>query len=182
VARALSPTTELAGSEQRPGGAGGGLRAGTRRALCWAAIGLTPGAGLAGTGCQKAGPPPGPALAASAATPAALFPLGGTAWRVEEIEGRLPEDRAAPTLAFDGSRRVNGSTGCNRYFAPLTVGGSTLEVGQIAATRMACPPAILDQEGRFVKALAAVRGYRLEGATLWLLDAAGRTLLRLVRA
>ena len=48
-------------------------------------------------------------------------------------------------------------------------------------TRRACPPAVMDQEQRFVAALAAARAYRQEGDVLLLLDEGGRPLLRLSR-
>jgi heat shock protein HslJ len=44
---------------------------------------------------------------------------------------------------------------------------------------MACVPAAMDQEQRFHAALAAVRGWRLDGTILHLADEAGTTLIRL---
>jgi heat shock protein HslJ len=175
VARSLILRGARGGSEQRGGGPAG---PGSRRARRWAAIGIALGAGLAGPGCQRPGAPPGPAI--SAATPTAAFPLDGTTWRAEELGGQRTEGATA-TVTFEGASRVAGSTGCNRYFAPLSVSGFALRVGEIAMTRMACSAALMDQETRFVAALAAVRGYRQEGEALRLVDESERTLLRLVR-
>ena len=86
------------------------------------------------------------------------------------------------TLAFEGDQRVSGSTGCNRYTAPLSVTGTSIRVGVIAMTRMACPPPVMDQESRFTAALEAARGFRQEGDVLRLLDEQGRSLLRFTRA
>ena len=146
-----------------------------------AAVGLVLGAGVAAAGCQTPGSPPAPVPATSAGASAAAFPLGGTTWQVEEIEGRRAGDPAAPTVMFEGAQRVAGSTGCNRYSGPLDVRGLALRVSATAMTRMACPPAVMEQESRFVAALAAVRGYRQDGDALLLVDDSGRTLLRLVR-
>jgi len=44
---------------------------------------------------------------------------------------------------------------------------------------MACPPAVMGQEDRFLAALSAVRKARREGDTLLLLDESGRVLMRL---
>ena len=139
------------------------------------------GAGLAVAGCQSTGATPPSAPVTAAAAPAAAFPFGGTTWRVEEIDGRPAGEPGAPTVTFDGVQRVAGSTGCNRYSAPVEVSGPAMRVGVIVTTRMACPPAVMDQEGRFVTALAAIRGYRQDGDALRLVDESGRTLLRLVR-
>jgi putative lipoprotein len=131
-------------------------------------------------GCQTAGPP---ALAASAAsTPPASSPLAGTSWRAEEIQGQPVTADATSTITFEGPARAVGSTGCNRFVAPLDVAGTTLRLGEIAMTRRACPSAVMDQEQRFVTALAAARAYRQEGDVLLLLDEKGRSLLRLSRS
>ena len=88
----------------------------------------------------------------------------------------------ASTLTFEGDQRVAGSTGCNRYTAPMTATDTSLRVGVIAMTRMACPPAVMDQETRFTAALEIARGYRQEGDVLTLLDEQGRLILRFTRA
>jgi putative lipoprotein len=100
---------------------------------------------------------------------------------VDEIDGRRVQGSDAPTLAFDGGQRVSGSGGCNRYTGALTAAGTGLRVGEVAMTRMACPPAVMEVESRFVTALAAVRGYRLAGDALELVDESGRRRLRLIR-
>jgi heat shock protein HslJ len=100
---------------------------------------------------------------------------------VDEIDGRRVQGSDAPTLTFDGAQRVSGSSACNRYTASLTAAGSGLRVRDVAMTRMACPPAVMELESRFVTALAAVRSYRLEGDALELVDESGRLRLRLSR-
>lgn len=47
---------------------------------------------------------------------------------------------------------------------------------------MACEPPAMEVEQRFLDALAAVRGWRLEGPALLLTDGAGATVMRLLRA
>ncbi len=128
---------------------------------------------LGAFGCQSGAP---------AASSTATFLLGGTTWRAAEIEGRATDAEVASTLTFEGDQRVSGSTGCNRYTAPLSVTGTSIRLGVIAMTRRACPPPVTDQETRFIAALEAARGYRQEGDVLWLLDEQGRSLLRFARA
>jgi putative lipoprotein len=131
-------------------------------------------------GCESAARPArGPAAALTAT---ASPPLAGTSWRAEEIRGQRVGVDAASTLTFEGPGRAVGSTGCNRYAAPLEIAATTIRLGEIVMTRRACPPAIMDQEQRFVAALAAARTYRQEGDVLILLDETGRPLLRLSRS
>jgi heat shock protein HslJ len=113
--------------------------------------------------------------------PPGSFPLTGTAWVADEIDGQRVVDGVVSTIAFDGWAQAVGSTGCNRYVAPFHIAGSTLRLGDIAVTRRACPPAVMDQEHRFVVSLGAIRAYHQEGETLWLLDEAGHVLVRLTR-
>lgn len=134
---------------------------------------------LAVLGCQTSGPP-GPATSPSS-TLSGAFPLSGTVWVADAIDGKRVVDGVASTITFEGRAQAVGSTGCNRYVAPLHVAGSTLRLGDIAMTRKACPPTVMDQERRFVVALGAVRTYHQEGDTLWLLDETANVLVRLVR-
>ena len=129
-------------------------------------------------GCRSVAPTAqSPAAAAPPATPT----LVGTSWIAEEIEGSGGLDQVQSTLTFESAERIAGSTGCNRYFAPIQITDTTLRFGAGGSTRRACPPAVLDQERRFLAALEAVRAYRRDGNTLWLLDDSGRTRMRLTR-
>ena len=112
-----------------------------------------------------------PALAASIAAAALVLPMAsasaqgastgidGTAWLVEDIAGRGVIDRAQTTISFDAPGRVSGSTGCNRYTGVATLEGEALRFGQLATTRRACVPALMDQEQKFIRAMQDVRSY-----------------------
>jgi heat shock protein HslJ len=134
---------------------------------------------LAVLGCQTARSPA--PLTSPASTRPGAFPLAGMVWLVDEIDGQPVAGAVASTIAFDGRAQAVGSTGCNRYVAPLHIAGSTLRLGDIAMTRRACPPAVMDQERRFVVALGAIRTFHQEGEALWLLDEAGNVRVRLIR-
>ena len=92
---------------------------------------------------------------------ASLAPLEGREW----VLRRLSSTEAAPaepegTLVVDGDR-VSGSSGCNRYHGSVGEGetATSLTVGPLAATRMACPPERMDLEQRYTAALQGARSW-----------------------
>jgi putative lipoprotein len=106
--------------------------------------------------------------------------LTGT-WVAQDIAGRGVIDDAQSTVSFEAGNQIDGATGCNRYFGRTTVEGENLAFGPLGTTRMACAPAVMDQERKFLDALAATRSYRFEGPYLFLQDASGTALVRLIR-
>ncbi len=131
-------------------------------------------AGLAGVSALVLLPATQAAALASSA-PAAW--LENTAWVVERLGERPPVDSTTLTLRFENGR-VAGSDGCNRYGAPVTVRGTTLQVSPRGmTTKMACPPAVMQQAEAFQSALRNSRAFRLDGQRLRLLAADGRPLL-----
>jgi len=108
--------------------------------------------------------------------------LVGTTWVADGIEGAGVLAGVPSTLTFESAERVVGSTGCNQYFAPLTLVGTALRFGPAGSTRRACSPAIMDQERRFLAALETVRTYRVHDGVLSLLDEDARDLIRFTRA
>lgn len=118
------------------------------------------------------------AVSASAGGPALAqdFPQGK--WLAEDIGGRGVADGIQTTIEIAGDRSVSGSGGCNRYHGKADVSDGGVSIGPLAATRMACPPAAMDQERKFFDALAQARGWKLDGGKLLLLDGLGTTLVR----
>ena len=106
--------------------------------------------------------------------------LIGSTWLVEDIGGRGVIDNAQTTIAFDAEGGVAGSGGCNRYFGPVIIEGSAISFGDLGATRMACVPALMDQEQKFLDAIAATRSYRPDdsGKKLVFLGEDGAMLIR----
>jgi putative lipoprotein len=121
-----------------------------------------------------------PANSPPAIAEPAQSPLIGTSWLAEDIGDRGVIDNAQTTITFDGGGGVAGSGGCNRYFGPVTIEGSTISFGDLGATSMACVPALMDQEQKFFDALAASRSYRFDdpGNKLVFLGEDGTTLVR----
>lgn len=103
--------------------------------------------------------------------------LRGAEWVVEDIGGRGIIDSSRVTIRFLGDNRVVGQSSCNRYFGPWNLTGEGLEMGQMAGTLMACAPALMQQEGRFLEMLSEVQRFRIgQNGELILTTADGDTL------
>jgi putative lipoprotein len=123
-------------------------------------------------------------LAALAATfPAASqTDLTGSHWLAEDIMGGGVVDRAQSTLQPLPDGRVAGSSGCNRFNGSGVISGGKVAIGALATTRMACPPAIMDQEQKFLAALGKAARYETTSSgALILRDSRGAALMRFTR-
>ncbi len=108
--------------------------------------------------------------------------MAGTSWLAEDIGRRGVLDNPPTTMSFDQAGRVGGSGGCNRYGGPVEVSGETIRFGPLASTRMACAPAIGDQEERFFAALqSATRFVFTAEGKLVLYDATGDAVVTFSR-
>jgi len=58
------------------------------------------------------------------------------------------------TLVFTGESGAGGSGGCNQWVTDVKLGRTSIQFGAIGSTRMACEPEVLDQEQRYLTALA----------------------------
>ena len=103
------------------------------------------------------------------------------AWHVETIAGKATDPDVKTWLEFEGAGTVDGSGGCNSLFGAYSAEGGTFRIGPLAVTRKACPPKILGQEKDFLKAVPAVRDFRLEAESqvLVLLNGSGEEVMRL---
>ncbi|CCG96896.1 conserved hypothetical protein; putative exported protein [Marinobacter nauticus ATCC 49840] len=86
--------------------------------------------------------------------------LAGSQWMVEEIDGEPVLEGSEVTIGFNDEGRVFGSSSCNRYNGGWHIQGQELVFSQMAATRMACPETLMQQENRFLKLLGDVHGYQ----------------------
>ena len=94
--------------------------------------------------------------------------LTGTAWQLEDLGGRGVIDNSMVTLEFPEAGRAAGRGGCNRFFGSVELNGESIKFGQMGATRMACAEALMDQEGRYLKALESAQRYTMSGDELLL--------------
>jgi putative lipoprotein len=104
--------------------------------------------------------------------------LESVTWVAEDI-GRLGViDNLQSTLRIE-SGRVSGNAGCNRFGGSAQIAEGQLTFGRLLSTKMACPPAVMAQESRFLEALGVARSYSFEGSALLLRDVSGVVLMRL---
>jgi putative lipoprotein len=127
-------------------------------------------AGMLAGGCKSA-----------SSTSGETINLVGTSWLVEDIDGRGVIDNLQSTIRFDTDGRVSGMGGCNRYFGSVTIDGGSISFGPLGATQMACPPAIMDQEDRFLRALANARRFETKNGLLYVFGDGQAPLLRFSR-
>jgi heat shock protein HslJ len=130
-----------------------------------------------------AGSAPGAKAPAEDAKPTASTAFEGTEWRLVDVGGvtAIPgrADRPA-SVSFDReSASVHGTSGLNSFFGPYALDGAKLRVENVAMTKMAGPPELMQQESAFVSALHSARSWRVNGDELELLDEKGAVLARL---
>lgn len=104
-------------------------------------------------------------------------------WLAEDIGGGGVVDGPRTTLEISADGRFSGHGGCNRYGGRLTAEGESISFGPAVATQMACQPAAMDQEGKFLTALRDIAGFSYDESTvkLTLTDRAGKPLVVLSR-
>jgi heat shock protein HslJ len=107
----------------------------------------------------------------TANTPTAAT-LAGTEWILEDLGGTGVLDRVQATLSFPkdyvSTEKISGNGSCNRFMGSAKVVAGVIEVGPLATTQMACVPAVMDQETRYLKALQAAERVALDGPHLFL--------------
>lgn len=115
------------------------------------------------------------AIAWPSAPPKARGGLAGSEWRVVEIAGAKAGH--AGTLRFTQTS-VRGKAACNAFFGAFRESQNSIEIAGINTTRMLCAGR-MELEQALLGSLPRVRSYRVDGATLLLLDADGRAVARL---
>ncbi|WP_017666730.1 META domain-containing protein [Sandarakinorhabdus sp. AAP62] len=91
-------------------------------------------------------------------------------WQIADLNGGGPV--AGGRLMFDpgdhGTSRLSGTAGCNRFNGNWKQDGAVLQLGPMAATRMACPPPAMAIEQRVLALLEAANSviYLADGAAI----------------
>ena len=65
------------------------------------------------------------------------------------------------TIEFLDDDRVAGRGSCNRFMGGWNLTGEGLSFSQLASTRMACAPALMNQEQRFLELMSEVHHFRI---------------------
>lgn len=109
--------------------------------------------------------------------------LAGTRWVLETL-GEAPvevaenaDDRPYVMLSAE-DEGVSGFTGVNFVSGTYERDGDSLRFGTLISTRRAGPPALMQQEIEFTRALDQTAGWRIREGALELLDADGNVLAR----
>lgn len=113
-------------------------------------------------------------LSGCAGLPATL--LDGD-WQVATLDGKSLRGGAKITLSFRNGI-ISGLAACNRFNGRLTLTAEGLSIGPLAATRMACPPVLMQAETATFAALAATTGFDIDpDGQLLLLGPSGPLLI-----
>lgn len=115
---------------------------------------------------------------AEPAAPAASLEHGP--WRLTGLAGApLPagQGRSAVTVNFEAGR-VHGFSGCNQFMGAYRFDGTTLVLGPVGGTMMACPGPAMALERRFLDAFSGVMQVAFPQDGLVLTPANGRDALR----
>jgi heat shock protein HslJ len=114
--------------------------------------------------------------------------LSGTSWRVtsvnngkQAVTSLVKDSKLTSVFSADGNK-ISGSAGCNNYNASYKAAGKTIKIGTIATTRKMCakPTGVMEQEALFLKALATVATYQIDGKRLELRTADGALAVMLI--
>ncbi|MFX0542666.1 META domain-containing protein [Roseovarius sp. S4756] len=89
--------------------------------------------------------------------------LTGGPWGIEYIGDRGVIDRSPATLSFQPDGALAGNASCNRLVGEYTAGpGGAMELSPTATTRMACLPALMEQEQRLLALLPEITRYEID--------------------
>lgn len=123
---------------------------------------------------------PIPAPTSTATSMPESDPLAGTRWEVVNFNNGSALvsliDGTRITIEFGQDSRVTGNSGCNTYFAPYQVDGSSITIGQPGGSQQLCsePEGIMEQEAEFLNALPTSATFRIDGNMLEMSTAGGQ--------
>ena len=101
--------------------------------------------------------------------------LIGTEWRPVKI-GNTAVYNLTPYFRFNEDRKVIGHGGCNGFGGMYRLGERRVKFKDLYSTLMLCPPAIMNNERGFLRALRNAKRLKRNGSKLVLIDNAGRKL------
>lgn len=134
------------------------------------AVGLVLAAVVGAAGCAST-------AAAPAAQGSSTLFLAKTNWVAEDINKAGLIDNSRVTLSFSGDDKIAGAAGCNRFFGGYREAEKNLTISGVGATKMACAPALMDQEGKYLSILGAAQSFALNDRGGLIITAAdGRTV------
>ena len=103
--------------------------------------------------------------------------LTNTTWKLVSYG---PADKPTPavpsvdtSLVFEDNGKVSGTMGCNQFGGEYKVKGDQITFGPLAATLMACPEPIMNQESAVLGILSGTVTYKADGSLLTITGADG---------
>lgn len=81
----------------------------------------------------------------------------GAEWIVEDLAGAGIIDRSRITVEFFDENRFAGRASCNRYGGQYELTAEGVSFDYMQATKMACAPALMNQEDRFLELMSKVK-------------------------
>ncbi len=148
-------------------------------AMCAVVIGTAVLAPVLLGGCSKA------VAIAKGQQPVVAGTLEGGPWLVEDLNGGGVIDDARVDLTFDpgdhGTGIISGRSGCNRYSGAWRQDGAKVTLGPVTSTMMACAPALMEMERKFLGALEAVRTVTYDGTGAAMLKAPDGRIIKFRR-
>lgn len=94
-------------------------------------------------------------------------------WVATELNGKPV---AGPTLDYT-TDKVSGTGGCNQFSGSISIEDDAVQIGPLAATKMACADKS-DVEVQYFSALEAARSFVVDGDTLTLKAEDGHDLVK----
>jgi heat shock protein HslJ len=79
------------------------------------------------------------------------------------------------SLTFGSDGKLNGNVGCNSFNGDYKVIGNTITFGTIASTMMACADPIMQQEGTVFNVFIKSATFKIDGNTLTVTSADGKS-------
>ena len=141
---------------------------------------LIAAAALALAGCEKE------VALVKGEMPVIAGSLEGGPWQVEDLNGGGVIDNARLEMTFDpgdqGTSRVSGVSGCNRFSGRWQQDGATIALGPLAGTRMGCVPALMELESKFLATLGAVTAVSYDATGAAFLKAPDGRVIKLRKA
>ena len=113
-------------------------------------------------------------------------PLANTEWTLTSF-GPVGQETAVLdntdiTLVFAPEGQAGGSSGCNSFSAEYTAEGTSLQMGEIISTLVACTDnGVADQEAAYFDALRAAIGFELTDDQLMIFYDNGQSVLNFTR-
>ncbi|WP_439134351.1 META domain-containing protein [Pseudomaricurvus sp.] len=99
-------------------------------------------------------------------------------WHVDYIEGRGVVDYSPAHYQFADDMTVSGNASCNRFTGSYQLENGVIRLGELATTRKMCPPALMEQEDRFLAALKRAHHWKTDNGLMYLYDADDVELFR----